>query len=682
MAEDPELSLLTRILRTRLAEKCIFDYQILEKAAFLAVKDVNQHIGSFVGFFTRRPKGNICFFVFVRSDPSKYFDHIFGYYVNVKFYKIPKSELDQFRGKATPGSILSVQMVQTDAHQVFYPSVLIQMIVFTLGSNLIDDFKKYRLLPAGGSDLFLCFNPSIGYPRCGGPEADAKRIIENHEAQGFVIRTFDCTKPSDILPDVDLLIIFYKSHLIYGVHYKNFKLLNIILPHVVQFAHSIDVSCLKITLNRAFGSYKLNGIVASRIYSIANEPCNGVLALKACALALRHPFVSIRDSELRAVVSDLRLDRPFPQPSLQVKDLTPVSSQPKIAKDADSSQPKDVPAMEKTVRNNDDYDMVSYNCADYEPPVPSLDPHVGSQAHSQATTSSQATVIMSAEELRLHLFIAKKRRWAKDLLVYPFFKDHFIDPLDDPHGTFLNDSQLYCKQLLGIIDTLTGYTTAEVIIPGSMDNFDEELTEAVEVNKIRFLVLPMILNDSSDALLVVDNQNEEWGFMCPDNKAWRDEEMFKKVKEIFSGTLLSKYEGLAINMTSYYHTAYPKIHLLMGLYHISKAFRYASILPKKVVYKERDFRLYCHHLCQEVAIANTKYNLEKQLIKPNGFLAKGAYISASCPVTFERAVVNEDQCVFCLSRSFKNIGSHMSMKHGGYGLKNRSIRRWRDALKE
>lgn len=683
MAEDPELNLLTRILRARLAEKCIFDYQILDKSAFLAVREVNQHVGSFVGFFTRRPKGNICFFVFVRSDPSKYFDYVFGYYVNVKFFKIPKSELDQFKSKATPDSKLGIQMVQTDAHLVFYPSVLIQMIVFTLGTNLVDDYKKYRLIKSGGSDLFLCFNPSIGYPRCDRPEADAKRIIENLVARNFIIEKFDCTKPSNMSPNIDLMIIFYNSHLVYGVHYKNFKVLNIILPHVVQFAYSSEVIRLKNIITKAFGSYKLDSIIASRIYSLTNEPCNGILALKACALALRHPFVSIRDRELRAVVSDLRLDHDLPQPSLQVSNVTPVSSQPKAAADEDQSRPEDIPAIEKIVTNKDDYDMASFNCADYEPPEPSFDPHVSSQRSSQATNSSQATVIMSSEELRLHLFIAKKRRWAKDLLVHPFFKDEFIEPTNDPDGKFFNNHSFYCKQLLGIVDTLTGYTTADTIFANSIDHLDKQLTEAVEVKKTRFIVLPIFFKETSDALLVIDSQNEEWGFMCPDNSAWRDKEDFKQLKaKLQNSKLLSKYEGLAINMTSYYHTDHPKIHLLMGLFHISKAFRYAAVLPKKVVYKERDFRMYCHYLCQEVAIANAKYNLEKQLIKSNGFLAKGAYISTSCPVHFERAVVNEDQCIFCLSRSFKNLGSHMSMKHGGHGLKNRSIRRWRDSLKE
>ena len=128
MEGDPELSLLTTILRTRLTQKSILDCHILDRATFLAPKDVNQHIGSYVGFFTRRPKGNICFFVFVRSDPSELFDHIFGYYVNVKFFKIPKSEFDQFKSQATPGAKLSVQMVQTDAHQVFHPSVLVHKV--------------------------------------------------------------------------------------------------------------------------------------------------------------------------------------------------------------------------------------------------------------------------------------------------------------------------------------------------------------------------------------------------------------------------------------------------------------------------------------------------------------------------------------------------------------------------
>lgn len=65
-------------------------------------------------------------------------------------------------------------------------------------------------------------------------------------------------------------------------------------------------------------------------------------------------------------------------------------------------------------------------------------------------------------------------------------------------------------------------------------------------------------------------------------------------------------------------------------------------------------------------------------------LAPGAYISHPSPVAFERATVTEDQCIFCLKRRKKkneNLGAHMSMKHAGYGLKNREARRWKEKLR-
>lgn len=711
MDSDPELMLLTRILRARLAQKSIIDCHILDRKIFAAPRWADEHVGRYVGFFTRRPAGNICFFVFLRSDPEKSFDYVFGYYVNVKFFHIPKSELNQFRYQAKEGTKLSLQMVQTDAHLVFHSSVLIQMIVFTLGMNLVNDYKKYRLLKSGGSDLFLCFNPSIPLPNCDpeNPTPEAKQIVRNIESRGVEMQLFRCSDPTPIEPTVDLIVIIYNGHLVFGIHYKRVRLLNILLPHVVQFRHQTQVNELKSAINLAFGDYKLLGIVASRLYSTANECCNSAIAMKACALAIPHPFVSIRDCELRAVLEESHLDQPLQptpqsiatpasqpiatsgsqagasgsqvavisssQSTLLLSQRTTISTISSFSSipttDAETSQPEDIPTIEDVVRTQEEYGMASFNCGDPEPPEEPI---------SFPEVSSQDTVVMDEEEIRLRI---ESHRRARDILALPFPIHNGIHAESDPDGLFLHSNTLFHGQLYLLTETMIGFTTAALCCPTSLHHFAVDLHDHKRTGA-RFLVVPVLLSRNSDALIVVDRENEEWGYMCPDNLAWRYPRLFEEIKEKVkqSTSLLANFEGLAINLTSYYHTAYPRVHLLMALFHLSKLFRYASVLPRKVIYRETDFRGYCHEICRELAVANAVYNLENGLIKRNTFLADGAYISHASPVQYERATVNEDQCEFCLKRGSKNLGSHKSMKHGGYGRRNRECRRWRESLRK
>lgn len=160
MSHDNQLKLLTRILRASLARKALLDCSIMTEKRFLAPKTIDEHLSRYAGFFTRRPHGDVCFFVFVRSSPLEDYDHVFAYYVNKPFFSIPASEKNLFMGKCDKNIKQSVQMIQTEAHELFHPSVIVQMIVFTLNYHLIKGpFKKYRLLKAGAADLFICYRP-------------------------------------------------------------------------------------------------------------------------------------------------------------------------------------------------------------------------------------------------------------------------------------------------------------------------------------------------------------------------------------------------------------------------------------------------------------------------------------------------------------------------------------------
>jgi hypothetical protein len=101
------------------------------------------------------------------------------------------------------------------------------------------------------------------------------------------------------------------------------------------------------------------------------------------------------------------------------------------------------------------------------------------------------------------------------------------------------------------------------------------------------------------------------------------------------------------------------------MYYIAKSFQYSVQLPLKIVYNERDLRLYAHHYCLAVQVLNQEYNLDNNLISDDGGLLSGSRVSLPSPTQYERAVVPSDICPFCKKRGFTNLGRHMSMKHGG-----------------
>lgn len=166
--------------------------------------------------------------------------------------------------------------------------------------------------------------------------------------------------------------------------------------------------------------------------------------------------------------------------------------------------------------------------------------------------------------------------------------------------------------------------------------------------------------------------------MNPENDGTNDPEAFEEIKNIVQVMCkgLKDYEGQAIMLTSHFHPTFPMIHLLMAMYNMMRLFCYASVLPRKIIYPEVEFRDFCTQLINEQRTMNLKTNFDRNLVYENGFLKPGALASPpSSPVQFERSVVPSDQCCFCKRRGFKNLVTHMTMAHGGYALAN-IRRRW------
>lgn len=674
-----ELILVSRILRARLAQKALIDCSILTEQTLLAPKTINEHLGRFCGFFTRRPHGDICFFLFARSDPMGDFDHVFGYYVNKPFFHIPASEKNLFIAKCTKGIKETVMMVKTGAHELFHHSVLVQMIVFTLNVHIFQDSaKKYRVLKDGNADLFLCYRPDSLPIGCDPNtlEPRALSIWRSLKVEGV-----NCTRyvPGQYVDkDVELLAINFKGHLVYGINYGPWRAFCVLLPHTIQFNKGSDVAELKRLIMNAFENYEINHIVASRIYADTAITCNGLVAIQACVLALKFPFVSIREFEMDAIMDETQLLlRPNEVPGNASEFLRKIPREQSQESSSSYGYNSDSTHTSEPIEQFQlsDEDSIIVDVGSNEPVVSG-----GSQSQS-SQMSSQATIIMSADEVQALLDTLQMRREAKDVLSLPYPVDNGVIPMDDPKGTFLLNKDMFVHQVKRMVSYFVAFTTAATMDVCDSSGIGLAMNRSDEYN-VRFLVVP-IVDPVMEALIVIDRENEEWGFIDSGDVLWRHPEVFATIKTSItkSAAKLAGYAGAAINVTSYYHTNYPRIHLLMALFHIGKAFRYASILPRKVIYREKDFRGFCHQLCHELEVANLKYNSEHGLIKSNGFLADKAYRSYPSPVQFDRAVVNEDQCGFCKRRGFKNLGAHMSMMHGGYGVKNRERRRWRESIR-
>lgn len=653
---DLDLQFATIVLRHRLTRPASIDTVVLDPSlsSTLPAK-LDDLDGRFVGYFTRRPNGDPCYILLGRRDPLLDFTHIIAFYVRARCRTIQTSEVRPLRSRVAEDLEQGVIVVQHSAPRFCDLSVLIQAVEFSIHPDLIYNFTSVQVIDAHGVISPVCFNASIPMPDCdlGVCDLACENFWSSIRAMNIKVAFYDeDSQPGSLPIDFDVLQIVHEDHQLFGIHHRQHRALMFLLPHSRQFGSQEDFDRIKNNISRALGGHEFQHIGVTRYYGDPSVKCNSVEIAKACVVARLKVMTLVRASDLATFPStgDLR--------SMASRMLESHLHQAEDAPELADGQPVEESRVGYVPEDGFAFTSVQFYGEDGYPEVLSS---------SETPESSQATIIMPeayiARELELYRYV-KGYRHAIETQLVPPVPD--ICPHTDMTGEILHNKSFFQDALYLLVALWNGYTSVDLCKPTDSEHMS--LVECITMRKSysRFFVFPLI-DDSHNMLLIVDRERRCWGYINPDNQAARDADEFKRVERLIHSKCadLMKMPGHPISLTSYFHTEYPGIHLLMSVYALARLFRYAVVLPKRLLYGEREFRKFCHNICLVLQLSNTNHNIENNLVRPDGYLEHEAFVSIPSPVGFERAVVPVDTCPVCLRRSFRDLPRHICMAHGG-----------------
>lgn len=297
---------------------------------------------------------------------------------------------------------------------------------------------------------------------------------------------------------------------------------------------------------------------------------------------------------------------------------------------------------------------------------------------SSSHDSSQSTIICFEEAAWYELAQHEKREDLNDAMGSLIPPVAPMKPMNDIDG-LLQSSSILKDNLSHMINCSSYIGNCTLAQPLQVDDLKKRVPYS-NASAAKFVLLP-IMASNTISLLILDHSDDEtgelvWGFMDPESHDGDGNTGKMQLIEDYLHAVAHREDirGHTIQLQTQFHAEYPKIHLLLGVYTITRYFKYVKRIPPRVIYNERDFREYCYRLCQDLAITNHKYNLAHHLVRESGYLKSGAFTSLPSPVKFVTCPVKSDQCPFCFSRKFKSLSSHMIMEHGGLAKKARAHR--------
>lgn len=690
------LSTATKILRARLAHINRVDIHVLDREVAEAPTDLNRHPGHIFCYFSQRKSGLPYLLVFGRQDPAKDISHIFCFYVNTKFRIIQKAERIWFEKKLQKGARLGLEIklgvvkVATDLPQPLHMSVLVQMGEFLLDKDLMDNFLPEREMPKCTLGSMVCFNPTIPFPPCRIMEidSDSRRVWDRIYDGRVVIAELDFHKPpSSIHKHFDVLKLYFHGHIIYGIRYKFYSILMLILTHPSMFQCEEDAQDVTTIIRQVLASSKVqvNYIGATRFYGRANPECNSDCVLKSILLALDLPLVTIKQCDVNFVLPDDEAESiveevlsahcsqeagpsvPYPPgwsddeeilPNLPEsgQEITHSFDSFTIPLEIDHSTCEPVATSSSTIINADEL-----SC--------------GSFAATCSQSSSQGTIVLSQSYIDNQL---AERRQARDLKTVLKLDHPSLDiiPIDDPHNRILTNVQFFKRQLNHIVANFGLPATLLPLVgpPDLVASLEEH-----QSHSNRMLLVPM-QSPVGLVIVIIDKEMEEWGLINPNIVTQRDLTIFGRLKSLLSADSCSfaDYQARQIDIPCHIHKRYRLMHLLLSVYCICQKYGQAKMLPMRLTYTEKCLRLFCYKVCKELQEANQAHNTERGLVRGNNYLMPGAFRSFPAALRFEQAVSSTHECVFCGMRGFANMGSHVSMAHNGQAVAKRERRRWMD----
>lgn len=643
--EAKHIYIASRILSSRLSRPSTMDITIADTLFSSLSFKPESVFTRFFGAFNSRPDSTLVFYLFGREDPDKSFSHVFVYYINETYKYIDYLDVEALKHcfpnikKLKRDVEVGIINVKISGHPATYLSVLIEVIDFTAGRRLIENFEKLQVVNTDTRNLSIGEKDIYKLNHCDGQFSETslyllRRLVVSSSERLHIY------EPGDKVENPELTLIKSNGHMIGLSYCKELKLANYILIHDNQFLDEDHYARIR----RDVKDFIISGVshnVCTRLFPGNSMRCDDKMVVIALALVLDmqpHVMTLITEREIRY----------FAPP------------------DADFSGFRGLKYPETKFK-------LELTCSTQNSQVSSTEPHIDLVFSSQkcypkaihVPADSQATQIIGQNELRTQLEfwreVADQRRRIRDSIVPPV---HMIEPFSDFTQCYVRFMLCYesAAKFIGKIWNSYAKTVVFKVIRLSF-NKDEDYEKDA-----RFLIYPFETAVGEDSLIIVDTSEREWIFIRPGNEEFKDASYFNDCcKYIFSVfPELMDYSKRTVSISSHFHEDCHKLHLLMSLYVIARLFRYCVALPKKIIYHEYEFRKYASNICLELQRVNSEYNVKHDLVDSNGYLLEGAYESLPSPLKYVKpSVVPKDQCMFCGERGFSNLGRHMSVKHGG-----------------
>lgn len=687
----PNLSVQTRILRTRLSRTSRVDISILDELEAESTGDMNEHFGEIICYLCSRPNGHPVMLVFVRKEPEDDISHIFAFYVNTKFKIIQPSERKRFAKRLQKGARLGLEVklgvlnANTDIHESYYASVLIEMGEFLLNRSLATSFVAHKdvSLPVFGS--LVCFNPTIPFPPCytGRIPYPASNIWQQLKEQRYQVADYHLGRPSKLNPFFDILRIHIGSHVVYGLHYKEDKVLGVLLPHPSLLQTSDDERELRAGIFKALSPYKLSRLVGTRFYGDVDAHCNSTNVFWAVSLCLDFRLVVVKQCDISELF-----------PNNEVSEVMRGSSQASVISTVPSTS-RGPPAITVPSYTQDDPGMMEFGgTVDEDDSVVirvDIDESTGEPMASSALEASQIEVMSSQETIVLSqsiidIQVAEANRMAALVQEYnrcravPISRDqdypkaNAVTPMDDPDNRILDDLGFMQAELKFLALKFPFPTIALELTSAS--SLIREVNSLIGCTDLRLVLIP-VRTGAQLVFVLLDLHRKEWVLMDPNSENQNDSPILDSLVLILKSDncRINHFGSRQLTITCFFHRQYKAMHLLLATFCVAQALRYAPMLPIRVIYNEKNFRGFCYHVCKELQTRNADYNYKHQFVKENGFLRPGAFRSLPSLVPLRRYPIREDLCLFCNTSQRKNRGSHMSMKHGQQAQAKRERRR-------
>jgi hypothetical protein len=633
---DPQVIVYTKLLKHRIAHSGRIDVNIFHLIEAEAPASYNEHLGRFIGWFiTGGDKPGLL--LLGRKQIGGPITHAFLMYPNTYYNDFPLEEQVALSRKLQPQPKLALINIQSGTEPFCDYAILLESIEFIISKDVFqEEPPQYIVLRSPGSLV----SPNPRRDTISECDANTRASVDHRIIVNNNVMFVDIDQTDAIPPTFDVMRMSYQGHYVYGINYCLDDAMLILVPHIELFPGELEFVVLEEKIYRRFpGRYKTFYAVRPRY--ITN--CDSADILKMCILLTRLPLLYVEPSDVFLSLEDLNIL------SIGFSKTRSNPSTPNASQRRDSANDPEYCGSKPTI-------TVQLAGSQRRPEVLS----VRNRAMSPAASINSQQVIRRE--------INDYRAWmaAADDGSLPYPSTLVAKAANIPTGTILKRFDWLQQQLRHVMVHWQKYTQAKLLEPISISSRSRH---HFDNRNERFILIP-IFKESTPidcGIMLFDKEHKKWSWLHPDNSAADSATILAHVK----GQIVTKFptcqdwSGDILVVSSSYHRDYPYVHLVMAVYRVAKCFYYSVQLPLKIVYNERDFRVYAYKYCLAVQVANQELNLKNDLVTVDGQLKDGAYVSLPSPIQYERAVVPSDICPFCKKRGFGNLGRHMSMKHGG-----------------